>query len=429
MLNIEFKTYEKTIPELHGERVVATQSVKEDTGDILTRTFFKYEFKPLIYTKREEGAPPYWTGILPDDPSTYTNPIELDHHFKVKQEYTIKEYTGHLMYGLPIENEGSLEGQYELREGEINPSRINLYRGWFNRDTELASYDYYIPIRTGQEFRWESANYNLTIPRANANRANANRGGVSINNGTNSNNEEHNQLVTAKTQELESQGYTTKLLRNDSLATVINAKKEIFNTGGIADISWTLSTNEIVFKFNSIKDVGLAFNLTYYNCKIWLSKDGIKKTQLIADHKAPVSTIQEDTIDGGSFLGPIIIPSSTIEMPEPDLELYVERTHPYLIVKPYIKMTNNNVDPYWPPVYLDTKIGDKTTIILEFIGKFYYNYKNDIIDIQVEPTLLEYPTNEDPDLNDPRPYNVDVGYYNFQSEDDDPDNWGIMTRG
>jgi len=405
MLNLKFENYETEVPELHSKRILATQTRKEDTGEILSRTFYKYDFKPILYVKRENGTPPYWTGILIDDPSTFTDPIEINHYFKVKIEYFIREYNGYLMYGLPIENE-----EYEFSEGEINPSRINLYKGWFNRNSEYASYDYYVPVRTKQEFRWESANLNIAIPKPQLggvsinNGSNTSSGGVSINNSNNA----HNELVETKMAELRAKGYTTKLLAGNSTTTIINATKNIFNTGGVEDITYNLDTNEVVFKFKNIKDTGLAFDLTYFNCQIWLSKDGIEKTRLIANHE-DINTVIP--------ISPNSPPIANTDNPE--LKLYVEKTNPYIIIKPYIALKQNRTSD-WPPFYLDTKVGDKTVIILEFIGRFFYNYNSEVIDVEIEPTLLE---SNYANLSDPRPPDINVGYYNFQSEDSDNRTW------
>lgn len=390
MFNIDFQYHNAEVLELHSSRLLASQLKKKDTGEILSRNFYKYEFKDDLEVKREEGVPPYFTGVLPDDPSTFTNPIEVDYYYKVRQPYTITDYEGYLMYGLPIEN----KNEYELKEGEIDPARINLFRGWFKRQSQHISYDYYIPVRTGAQFAWEEVIVIVVVLKPPSNKPS---------DFSDETDQQFQLLIEEAFDTLTSEGYTNAtIFRNLPTSKHIRASKSIFNTGGVDLVSWSVPSNSVTFKFQNLDSVGLAFNLEIFNCSMWLSKDGIEKTKVV----------YENTTFNSNLSSPPVL-------------INVDRDLPFVIIRPNLPLIE---DPtaIWPGFKVNVQANQKMKVVMDYLGKFYMNYKDDFIDMDNKKEIIESPAWVPVNLTDPKPYGVNIPSYNFDQENT---GWRYQARG
>lgn len=400
MLGLKFERSQKYFEELHTERLVATQIRKDDDeGQIINRTFNVYEFEDEAKIKELDGPPPFWSGIIPGDPSTYRNPITepINSHYIVRSTFTITEYTGYLMFGEPIENMDELRSKGAISDDFINPADVNLFNGWFKKTIDMYSYDYYVPVRTGQEFRWEVELIKETISAPDYTGGGSKRVFVGTYPTDNFDDE-----VSRRANELEEQGYTITSSTNvkykqqsDDFSGEITAVKNIFNTGGVYLTNYILDSNTTVFEIQR-NGTGVAIKFTIKNCKAWFSSDGITK---------------EDTIFT-NHLGTRLTQSVVV----------IERLkiYKYIIIEPNIPFTENIVtsitgEEYlsYPPIKFKPKTNEGFTFIAEFIGKHYLHFKEDIIEVSQPELVRSYYTN----LNDPKPPTYKLHEYEFIDED------------
>jgi len=405
MFDLKFERVEKFIKQLYTKRIVGTQVRRKEDNQIISRTFQVYTFEEDLKIKVVNEPPPFWTGVIPSDTSTYTNPIQesFDYHYIVKTPFTINEYSGYLMYGQPIENLDELN----LPENFINPNDLNLYKGWFKRLIKFSSYDYFIPMRTGDEFRWEVERIQINVtpdPTEDFN------GFIQ---------DEFEEKVNNIRQEYIDKGYTilSSNINNsgnskidnstDNLDASLIAVKNIFNTGGVDLLYVDVNNNRAAFV---IKPDNTAVAIRFYikNCIVWLSND-VNDSQsynlLFNDHKS--TSITEELV--------------TIEK---------IREYKYLIIQPTLTFIDNrsnltSTDPYLPMMFTP-KINEGFQFIAEFLGRHYLHFKEDIVDVE-QQTLIKNSSSYTVDLNDPKPEGIDLSEYVFTDEESS-DYWDATLK-
>lgn len=399
MLGLKFERSEKYFEELHTKRLVASQIRKDDDeGKIISRTFNVYEFEDEAKIKELDGPPPYWSGIIPGDSSTYTDRITepINNHYIVRSSFKIIEYTGYLMFGEPIENIEELRAKGAVDENFINPADVNLFKGWFTKTISMHSYDYYVPVRTGEEFRWEIELIEEIISAPDLT-SRSKIGPV----GTYPT-DDFEERVSERASELEEQGYIitsstniSSKLPTDNFEGIITATKNIFNTGGVILTDYNLSTNTTVFELKR-NGTGVAIKFTIRNCKAWFSTDGITKDE-------PIFTNHFGTL---LLQAPVVLER---------LKLYK-----YIIVTPNLPFTENVItdilgEEYlaYPPIKFDPKTNEGFTFIAEFLGKHYLHFKEDIREVTQPELVRSYSAN----LNDPKPPAYNLHEYEFINED------------
>lgn len=402
MLGINFEQSTLYFKELHTERVVATQIVKDDDeGQIISRTFNVYEFKDEAKIKEVDGPPPYWVGIIPGDPETHTNRITepINSHYIVRSSFTVHEYSGYLMYAEPIENIDELKAEGMIAEDFVDPKDINLFKGWFQKDVDMFSFDYYIPLRTGQEFRWEVELIEEEIVAPDLRPPSSWR--VHQNVGTYPT-DNFDDRINERVAELKEQGYTVlstsntgSKLDDESFEGTITAIKNIFNTGGVILIEYDVVTNISVFEIKR-EDTGVAIRFTIQNCKAWFSSDGVTK---------------ED---------PIFVDHLGVKLLQPSVELERLKIYKYIIVQPNLPFEENvkedlagNEYVSYPPMKFTPQTNEGFTFIAEFIGRHYLHFKEDLDEISLPVVVASTSIN----LNDPKPPTNKLHDYEFISND------------
>lgn len=408
MLGLKFQRAEKYIPQLHSDRVIATQIKRNEDNQIISRTFHVYEFEDNFNVKIMDGPPPYWTGIIPGDPSTYTNPITdpINYHYKVRIPYTLTEYTGYLMYAQPIENIEELE----LPPDFINPNDVNLYKGWFKREIDAFSYDYFLPLRTGVEFRWEIER--IVIDRNVPTFYVPNRRILSNSVGTYPS-DSFNDDLNERVKSYRDQGYTVTISQNNSklnYSSQIIATKNIYNLGGVRLSSYSLLTNRAVFEIQENNcAIGIKFKIK--NCKVYLSNSiSGPNTVVFMRHL------------GTHYYQTVV----TIEQ---------LKTYKYIIVEPNLKFQENTIVSLdgitsisvWNPLKFNVPDNTGFSFIAEFIGRHYLHYKEDIDDVSL-PELVPSPHFSSVNFNDPKPSGVKIEEYEFIDEDS-PNYWDANIVG
>jgi hypothetical protein len=398
MFGVDYQSAENYFEELKSQRTVATQLKKQATDEneeaIISRTFSVYSFDDVASIKTINSPPPFWVGVIPSDPSTYTNPITepITYHYLVRSKFTIDEYTGYLMYAQPIENIEEYIEELE-RRGEldkfVDPSNVNLYKGWFKREINMYAYDYYLPIRTNTSFVWE-IEYKLETLKVPNYKASLDKvGGVESYPSDN-----FDELIEEKVDSYESQGYDVKLvdLSDDSyLKTNIIAKKNIYNLGGVSLVSYDLTTFKTVFEIKRDSDTGVAIKFTIRNCKVWLSNDGVTLSK-------PISVSHYGVFLNTSF---VVIES---------LKLYK-----YIIIEPNLEYEENKLGSQlkYPPLKFTPNVNQGFNFKAEFLGRHYLHFKEEVIDISTEQELVVNPDSYVVDFSDPKPYEIDLHPYNF----------------
>lgn len=399
MLGINFEQATYYLEELHTERVVATQIKKDDDErQIINRTFNVYEFEDEAKIKQLDGPPPYWVGVIPGDPETHTNRITepINYHYNVRSSFTITEYTGYLMYAEPIENIDELKAAKVIGDDFVNPNDVNLFNGWFKKDIDMYSYDYYIPLRTGAEFRWEIELIKevITAPDLRPSKYNSDEISYPTDN--------FDDRISERAAELQNQGYTIISTTNSSSKIggedyegTITAIKNIFNTGGVYLSNYIVSSNLAVFEIKR-EDTGVAIRFTIKNCKAWFSSDGITKEK-------PIFT---------NHLGTKLLQST--------VELELLKVYKYIIIQPNLPFVENIKESItgeeyvaYPPMKFTPKNNEGFTFIAEFLGRHYLHYQEEIVEI----TLPKLVKSNSINLNNPEPPTNKIHPYEFIDKD------------
>lgn len=407
------------IEPLHSDRIKALQTIKTDGGQILNRTFFNYLFTDTIQYRVVKEPPPFWIGVIPDDPSTYENRLpDVDYHFIVRSRFDIEELTGYLMYGQPLENEEEygIDDEQNLDLAYINPSRINLWQGWFRRITQMWSYDYYVPISVGQKFVFRSSKLStydgldLFEPPEEINGI-EDLIALGRFQGVGNFDEGNKDFVATDTYRLRRipRGGGGRYSSNNYTFFV-----DVLQPGSIMNFQG-FSGSTAKFKFK--EDPGLFVEFKIKNCSVWLSSNGITKDV----------EVYRDTSGGTSWNN-----STVSRLVNPSLDFVLIEANTGLRSSSAAYAPKNaffqsifgdyTINVKGPPVtgrysssVSDTGYG--FSVEASGQGRFYFHFKEDLIDIE-SPTLVSYPEGESADFNDPKPYNTDVGFYEFIPEDE-----------
>lgn len=448
--------YLQEVPELHSDRIKALQTIKTDGGQIITRTIFNYVFTGEVQYRVVNKEAPFYIGIIPDDPSTYEDRLAnpLGYHYVVRSRFNIEEFTGFLIYGQPIENEEELDPEVLGTDREnldlryINPSKINLFRGWFKRVTENWSYDYYVPVTVGANFFWESSKSDTWVPpgvepfdgeinsiedlrRVAEYQGLQNWGEPSSGSprygGTNSNTRDV--LVSSK--------YRIRRVPRGSSggggrygrATVdYTFYKDYLDTGSIFNYAgFTGNVARLEFKDSA----GLFVELKMKNMSAWLSNDGVTKEVEVWVDTSGGTSINNSIVTrvvGKSYRYLLVTPNLQLRpgnafySPQRETVDFFARMLGQEAANSYFGGAGNVedfTDIGGPPVTTNLSGGNEIGFSLEARGRgrYYIHFREDLIEIN-DPTLIEYPEGTGPDLNNPLPYNTDVGSFEFIPEDE-----------
>lgn len=359
MLGLKFERAGKYFRELGSERNVVTQIKKADDNQIISRTFNVYKFSDTSKVKIVNEPPPFWVGVIPDDESTLQNPLpdKFDYYYIVQTPFTITEYTGYLMYGQPIENKQELD----LPPAFIDPDEVNIYKSWFSRVIDISSYDYYVPLFTGDELRWEVERLKIVIDSS----------AISLFNG------DYQKQLNETINNLESQGFTLNITQNEfedsklSESVDIIATKNILNTGGVHRILTTYKYNQVVFE---IEKENCAVELIFQvkNCKVYVSNDLLKDYELIFDSHVGLS-------------------SNT-----PIAEFKRLRTHKFIIIEPNLSfMYDYKSQLKVKPFNFKPLNNEGFSVVIKFVGRRYLHFKEEIVNVQ-DASLVKNNTNPPP---------------------------------
>lgn len=402
MFGLEFKDHRTEFPELHAERTTASQTKQQSDGTIISRTFRVYDFNDTIHVRQVDGVPPIWTnGYLFDDPDTLTNPVEIDYHYIVRQDYTITEYTGEMVAAQPIDNKQEYIDSLtvEQRELFIDPDTVNFFRGWTVRIGEFQGFDYYIPVKVQGEFLWhlERNYYEITVGYLDE----------VDNDFTDDDNNGPSALIRLENEakdhaaDLKAQGYTNVTYNRYGSAYRIEYSVQEFRVSGANFIRKLSNDKEAVFKLQD--DTGLFLQLTIQNCSVWLSEDGVIKSQFVF------------TGTGG-------------DADNADKIITIRKQFRYVIVRPWPTMTLLP-EPTWPPYKITPTAGQSFKFKMTYQGKYYLHFKDDILETTAGETVYYEEREYDSiDLEDPVPPGVDILPYTFEDDNDNDSLWTTQKR-
>ena len=470
MINLKFNRSTKFIPELNSERIDSTQVLTNDTSKILSRTFYVHEFDDnTVQIQVLQGIPDIDSPNKSDckdksfrylsikdstnknclsfklkselennslDESFFTpdckpcldilqvnnndsintnidtcqKTVEFNsndcqelyigidsqhkedkidpYYFKVRQRYILSEYTGYLAYGPELDYP---EG-FDFTQVKYNPNEINEYKGWLKTVSSFYSYSYVLPKKNGNKIKLDFLLKTATNLFTDDNIYSYVRSIVNRNNPTI---DEAKKYIS-----LPEPSY----ILDKSEATII----------GVSIHSINKSSNRIVFK--TLSRTGLMLSGSVLNCNLWWSTDGITKEEALYT--------QTEGFNYNSDAKPTVI-TSMVKAPYLILETFISFDinsngnilfNPLFAINPVVTYRNKTI-PSKNLVNINNSNSNQVrfTCEINFIGCHYLVYKEEFIAIESHG-VHRYPEGQEPILEDPKPYNVEVTY-DFNEEE------------
>ena len=305
------------------------------------------------------------------------------YYFKVRQRYTLNEYTGYLAFGPELQYP---EG-FDFTQVKYNPSEINDYKGWLKTVSSFYSYSYVLPKKNGNKIKLD-----FLLKTANS-------------------------LFTDNN----IYSYVRSRINSNNNLTIDEAKKSVtlpepsylldkseVTIKGVAVHSINKLSNRIVFK--TLSSTGLMLSGSVLNCNLWWSTDGLTKEEALYT--------QTEGFNYNSDAKPTEI-TSMVKAGYLILETFISFDidnegnilfNPLYAINPVTTykgkiISNNNL------VNINSSSSNKVkfTCEINFIGCHYLVYKEEFIAIESHG-VHRYPEGEGPILEDPKPYNVEVTY-------------------
>ena len=310
------------------------------------------------------------------------------YYFKVRQRYTLSDYSGYLAYGPEIQYP---EG-FDFTQIQYNPNEINEYKGWLKTVSSFYSYSYVLPKKNGNKIKLDFLlktaddlftdtnvrNYVLTK---------INKNNITV--------DEAKQSIVMP---------EPSYLLDKSEATIT----------GVTIHSIDRPANKIVFR--TLTSTGLMLTGSVLNCNLWWSSDGVTKGTALYEQEGGFNyDLEAEPVAITSMVKTGYLILETLIPFDVDNEgnivfnpLYA--INPVVTYKGKTIRNNNSVS-----ISNSSSKQVKFTCEINFIGCHYLIYKEEFIAIESHG-VHRYPEGGAPVPEDPKPYDVEVTYDFVQGE-------------